>query len=56
MNMAMEMKQVGLQAKSAVYKVKPLYLAKKETNIKGSQVLGNKINITAQNLNIESLQ
>ncbi|MBN6711965.1 hemagglutinin repeat-containing protein [Haemophilus haemoglobinophilus] len=30
--------------------------SQKETNIKGSQVLGNKINLTAQNLNIESLQ
>ncbi|OOS02142.1 hypothetical protein B0186_00590 [Canicola haemoglobinophilus] len=30
--------------------------SQQETNIKGSQVLGNKINLTAQNLNIESLQ
>lgn len=30
--------------------------SQKETNIKGSQVLGNKINLKAQNLNIESLQ
>ncbi|STO55039.1 hemagglutinin/hemolysin-like protein [Canicola haemoglobinophilus] len=30
--------------------------SQQETNIKGSQVLGNKINLKAQNLNIESLQ